>query len=62
MQKGDLVKCYNWQFWGELAIILEVKEDDAVVYIFDAAKEKTLPKNLISLFATRRTRKREDLK
>jgi len=47
---GDLVKCYNWQYYGEMAIILRVHEESILVYIFEDKKKKKLHKSLLSMF------------
>ena len=46
---GDLVRCYNWQYFGEIALVLEVVEENCNIYIFADKKKRTLHKSLLSL-------------
>jgi len=46
---GDLVRCYNWRYFGEIALILEVAEENCQVYVFADKEKKTLHKSLLSL-------------
>ena len=50
VRPGDLVKCYNWQYYGEMAIVLRVCEDALLIYIFDDKAKKKLHKSLLSMF------------
>ena len=47
---GDLVKCYSYHYFGELALVLEVEERSYKVYIFENQKKVKLHKSLVSLF------------
>tara|TARA_R110002020_G_scaffold49875_4_gene141603 strand:+ start:1037 stop:1237 length:201 start_codon:yes stop_codon:yes gene_type:complete len=46
---GDLVRCFNWQYYGEIALVLEIEKESVHVYIFDDKIKKHLHKSLISL-------------
>lgn len=50
MKKGDLVKCYSYHYFGEIALVLEVEEKTCQVYIFKDQKKAKLRKELLSLF------------
>ena len=50
VRPGDLVKCYNWQYYGEIAIVLKVCEESILVYVFKDEKQKKFHKSLLSVF------------
>jgi len=50
MEKGDLVKCFNWRYFGAIGLVLEVGEQSALVYMFDDKRKKSFHKSLLSLF------------
>jgi hypothetical protein len=50
MEKGDLVKCFNWQYFGAIGLVLEVEDESALVYMFDDKRKKRFHKSLLSLF------------
>ena len=50
MEKGDLVRCFNWQYYGEIGLVLEVQVESALVYMFDDKRKKSFHKSLLSLF------------
>jgi len=46
---GDLVRCFNWQYYGDIALVLEVVSQSCLVYVFADKRKKTLHKSLLSL-------------
>ena len=50
VRPGDLVKCYNWHYHGEIAIVLRVCEESILVYVFEDKKKKSLHKSLLTVF------------
>lgn len=48
---GDLVRCFNWQYYGEIGLVLELHDDSCLIHIFEDKAEKTLHKSLLSLLA-----------
>ena len=48
---GDLVRCFDWQYYGEIALVLKSHNGSCLVHIFEDKTEKTLHQRLLCLIA-----------
>ena len=48
--EGDLVRCFNWQYHGETALVLKVIGESCLVYLLEDRQKKTFHKSLLSLY------------
>jgi hypothetical protein len=51
IRSGDLVRCFNWQYYGEIALVLELYHDSYLIHFFEDKTEKIIHKSLLSLLA-----------